>query len=236
MQDVTLVLVDTESYALARVALLQSMSKFKFAKVLVFTDQSKFFPEAQCVIIPKIQSIGQYSNLMLSVVTDFIETEFFIVSQFDGFILNGGCFREEFFNYDYIGAPWNSEPEHLSVGNGGFSWRSKKLADAVKKEAAGQFVEDAEDVFICKTKRSILERVYGCRFASREMAAQFSFEFPAVSHPTFGFHGVFHLPALYQQNLDFLTSNLPQRMSKDGPAKILFDLTMQGVSTRVTKH
>lgn len=203
------------------------MEKFQFSEVIVFTDRPEMFPEASCVAIPRIQSIKEYSNLMLTVVTDFIETDFFLVIQFDGFILNGDCFREEFYNYDYIGAPWSGEIEQLSVGNGGFSWRSKKLAEAVKKEAAREFIEEAEDLFICQSKRTILERDYGCRFASREVAAKFSFEFPAVSYPTFGFHGVFHLPVLYRESLDFLLSHLPERMSREGPAKALFNLTMK---------
>jgi hypothetical protein len=166
---------------------------------------------------------------MLLVVPDFIETEFFVTVQFDGFVLNASLFDPVFYNYDYIGAPWNDEPEETCVGNGGFSWRSKRLADAVKMSLErSQFVE-AEDLVVCKRLRRRLETESGCVFAPRDVASRFSFEFPAVPYPTFGFHGVFNLPALYVNDIDFLISHLPERVFQPGAAFNLLYLTMDAL-------
>ena len=229
MRNVTLVMVETESHELARVALLQSIAKYPFAESLVFTDRPEWFPEAQCIQIPKLQSIWQYNNLMLKVVPDFIRTPFFLVIQFDGFILNESAFDEVFFEYDYIGAPWNGEPEQSSVGNGGFSWRSKRLAEAVKACTNDLQVTEAEDVMICQRLRPRLEQREGLKFASRSVANRFSFEFPATDVPTFGFHGVFNLPLVYKDNIEWLIGQLPNRVLLESPGFNLFVLTMDAL-------
>ncbi len=229
MQKVTLVMVETDSYELARDALLQSIAKYPFEQRIVFTDRPEYFPEAQCVKIPKLQSIVQYNNLMLRVVPDFITTPFFLVVQFDGFILNESAFDTVFFEYDYIGAPWSGEPELLCVGNGGFSWRSKRLADAVKECVRDLNIDEPEDIVVCQRLRQGLENRMGLRFATRSVAQRFSFEFPAVDVPTFGFHGVFNLPLLYKNNIDWLVHHLPSRVLMEGPGFNLFVLTMDAL-------
>lgn len=229
MQKVTLVMVETESYELARVALLQSIAKYPFEQRIVFTDRPEYFPEAQCVKIPKLQSIGQYNNLMLRVVPDFITTPFFLVVQFDGFILNESAFDTVFFEYDYIGAPWNGEPEQLCVGNGGFSWRSKRLADSVKECVGDLNTIEAEDIVIGQRLRHGLEHQKGLKFATRSVAQRFSFEFPAVDVPTFGFHGVFNLPLFYRNNIDWLVNQLPSRVLMEGAGFNLLVLTMDAL-------
>ena len=40
------------------------------------------------------------------------------------------------------------------------------------------------------------------------MAEKFSFEMTQVSHQTFGFHGLFNLPSIMQQDLQILFDNL----------------------------
>jgi hypothetical protein len=166
---------------------------------------------------------------MLTQIAEWVSTDFFLVIQYDGFVLNSDLFLEEFYGCDYIGAPW-PQPDEYCVGNGGFSWRSRKLALAVKEIASGVKVDEPEDVYICKTVRRTLENRFQCNFASRELASLFSVEFPAVQHKTFGFHGVFHLPQLYAQNLPWLLSQLPSRMLKDSTASRLFEMSLSGVS------
>ena len=229
MERVTLVMVETESYELARVAFLQSIAKYPFEERLVFTDCPEHFPEAQCVKIPKLQSISQYNNLMLKVVPEFIQTPFFLVIQFDGFILNESAFDPVFFDYDYIGAPWNGEPEQSCVGNGGFSWRSKRLADAVKERVSDSRFEEAEDVMIGQRLRYGLEKREGLKFAPRSVAARFSFEFPATDVPTFGFHGVFNLPLVYKNEIDWLVNHLPSRVLMEGAGFNLLILTFNAL-------
>jgi len=60
-----------------------------------------------------------------------------LLVQPDGFVINPDKWDNQFFEYDYIGAPWEQVPHSYldpwgkphRVGNGGFSFRSKKLLD-----------------------------------------------------------------------------------------------------------
>lgn len=131
-----------------------------------------------------------YSNFMLQRLGDFVETDFALVSQWDGHVLDGSLWDDAFLTHDFIGAPWPQFDDGLNVGNGGFSLRSKRLMEATTQIEPGN---EAEDTAICRTNRRMLETRYGLRFAPEELARRFSFERGEPSGPTFGFHGVFNM-------------------------------------------
>ena len=103
--------------------------------------------------------------------------------------------------------------EHITVGNGGFSLRSKKLTEVPTKVdvpfdvvAMNDFykmfggVNWNEDGNICVHNRHIFEE-QGCKFAPVEVAKDFSHESPLnVNHGIipFGYHG--NLPAGVELN------------------------------------
>ena len=210
-KTVSLFLIDTASPILARNALLISMQRFEFDSVKVFTNTPELYPGIDCVKIPELKSAKDYSNFTIREMPKYIQTDFILIIHYDGFILNGDEFSPVYYHYDYIGAPWNSDDAN-SVGNGGFSWRSKKLCIAVQ-EISNEF-EDVghEDVFICKLQRKLLEEKYQCFFPSKDMALHFAFESSHPRFPTFGFHGAFHLPIIYRDNLEYLLDNIPDRL------------------------
>ena len=59
----------------------------------------------------------------------YIDTDFCLIIQGDGFVIHPENWTDEFLKYDYIGAPWRNLAHYsfIRVGNGGFSLRSKKL-------------------------------------------------------------------------------------------------------------
>jgi len=122
----------------------------------------------------------------------YIETDYYISIHPDGFIINPELWTDEFFEYDYIGAPWPPMPwNHKNrVGNGGFRFESKKLLEiCATLEWNGQH----DDVFISNTHKELFES-NGCKFPSVEIAARFSLEhkIPEVEYDLnkcFGFHG-----------------------------------------------
>lgn len=211
---VGLVIVDTESYALANNAIQHCVNAYPFDSVTVFTDQISYWPQYKTVEIPKIKSIEDYNRIILQDIGRHTDTDFILVIQFDGFILNASAFSEQYFDYDYIGAVWPNY-EDRKVGNGGFSWRSRKLVQAVSQIEYLRAAGEAEDLFICRTMRGVLERDHGCRFAGETVANQFSHEIMPATEPTFGFHGIFHLPQVYRNAPKFLIDNLPERALKD---------------------
>jgi hypothetical protein len=157
-----------------------------------------------------ITNIVIYSHYFLYDLYRHVDTEFCLTIQDHGFIINPESWTEEFFNYDYIGAPWPIRDdayitpfnEHIRVGNGGFSLRSKKLLevplkieipfDTTKGDFYKHFNQNCfnEDGNICIHNKHLYES-QGCKFPSVELAARFSYESPVPENQNlipFGFH------------------------------------------------
>lgn len=54
-----------------------------------------------------------YSLFMMHSLYAFIETDYCLIVQDDGWVLNGKNFKPEYYDYDYIGAP-----SHCAFGDG----------------------------------------------------------------------------------------------------------------------
>ena len=67
-----------------------------------------YFPDNfNFCLIDKIGNVDEYSYNMIYRLGDYIDTEFALVVQYDGYVINPGLWRDEFLNYDYIGAVWS---------------------------------------------------------------------------------------------------------------------------------
>jgi hypothetical protein len=140
---------------------------------------------------PQINSRQAYSKFILKELHHLIKTDFVLIVQWDGWIINKGAWMPKFLEYDYIGAVWFWHPKGLRVGNGGFSLRSKKLLQLTASPEF-QYADLNEDDLICHLNRDFLVS-NGIRFAPEELARQFSYERELSDIPTFGFHGEFHM-------------------------------------------
>lgn len=202
------VIIDTQNYLLARCALEHSQSQFELSKVWIFSDDEKMWPGYEIVKIPKINSLSEYNHFVLSELHKYIETEFCLIIQYDGFVIDGSMFAKLFLEYDYIGAVW-PHYEQYNVGCGGMSLRSKKLLSATTKfaENLADF-ETPEDLIICRYHRTLLEQEFQIRFAPPAVANHFSEEMMAQPWSTFSFHGPAFLPRLYANQIEFLFENL----------------------------
>lgn len=169
-------------------------STINFAEVKLLMPEDPQIAGSKHVKTEEINSLTDYSNFCLRELYKHVDTEYCLVFQEDGFVINPELWKSEFFDYDYIGAPWPPfepwpEPGKFDrrVGNGGFSLRSKKLLEFTK-----DFVADRnEDIIIASTKRDEIEAA-GIRIAPLEVALDFSIETEFVSsqsmHTCFGFH------------------------------------------------
>jgi Protein of unknown function (DUF5672) len=153
---------------------------------------------------------GDINQLYLQIIPKIVTTDFNLIVQCDGFAVNRQAWSDEFWNYDYIGAPWpwmwGSGPPWNGpiVGNGGFSLRSRKLYQALNELCIDWRVDRLaldprgsqreyfgflrsgerfvpEDVLICLWYREILETQYGIKFCDPDLASQFSVE---TVHPS----------------------------------------------------
>lgn len=205
--DFTYVVIDTLNYELSNYALQKSWERFPVSHTLIFSDDPARWPGHNIIDVSEIRSTADYNRIIFFELPKYLETEYAIFIQYDGYVLSGAHFSEFFLNYDYIGAPW---PHHqdFNVGNGGFSMRSAKLINAVQNLILPDDLNSAEDVVICRYLRARLEDKLALKFASKSVAEKFSFEMTQVSHQTFGFHGLFNLPSIMQQDLQILFDNL----------------------------
>jgi hypothetical protein len=146
----------------------------------------------------------------------YIETSHCLYVQADSFVVNADLWKEEFLEFDYIGAPWPNkiqmDPNLVGspglpgpipilnmkencVGSGGFSLRSRKLLKTTTKinYDSLKFPIKNEDLVICHyLYKELIDK--GIRFAPPKLAAQFAIEWDALHlygqdvNSVFGFH------------------------------------------------
>lgn len=192
LKNVTLVAVDTLNKGAAISALQKSLSQVKPDRCLLLTDEIVEIDGIEVIQIPIINSKDEYSRFMIKGLWKYINTDYLITVQHDGYIINGNCFDERFYDFDYIGALW-LETDNLNCGNGGFSWRSKKLCEVIGNDETIEILTP-EDTALCRIYRRYLEGKYGLKWATDDIAEQFSYELREPNQPTFGFHSYFHEP------------------------------------------
>ena len=181
-------------------ALKYSSQYFKFAKTKFISDKEINEPGIEWIKCEQMNSQHDYSFFMVNEFYQYLDTEFVLLVQADGFIINPYKWTDIFLEYDYIGAPWPHEPQYgfagdARVGNGGFSLRSKKLIDMpIKLNLPYRNKQEDrwhEDGYYCINQRKTLEE-NGCKFAPLEVAKHFSHEIHEADLEgiePFGFHG-----------------------------------------------
>lgn len=141
-------------------------------------------------------SYQQYSVFVMHSLYAFIETDFCLIVQDDGWVINGKAWKPEYYDYDYIGAAthaavvgnqlilhggWVEKPVRTMVQNGGFSLRSKRFLEMPNKLGLVHTPHESiylwnEDVQLTAVKRNIFEH-HGIRYASEKVSRGFAMEY-----------------------------------------------------------
>jgi hypothetical protein len=207
LPDVTLVAVSSVDLEGTLFALSISSHEIEFAEIKFLTSESINPTNTKIKIesIPKLDIWG-YSKFIIKDLYRYIDTSHCLIIQADGFVLNPYKWRNEFLQYDFIGAPWPKklllqpgnhvlDMQKNQVGNGGFSLRSKKLLVETARINFDllTYPTYSEDLIIC---HYLYEQMLdgGIRFPPPNLAAKFSVESPNASYgespnTSFGFHG-----------------------------------------------
>lgn len=207
LNNVTLFCIDDISPNKAASTIENITDKIEFGAVKIFSSRKE--DGVTDSIDSPINSLYDYSVFAINSLHKYIDTEFAMCVQRDGYPINVKAWRDEFLEYDYIGAPWLWAPVGRSeicpvgncVGNGGFSIRSKKLMEEslkysytdrwreLREEKKEENAKDIlnEDEFICREISDELKSS-GVKFAPVEVAYSFSIENMAYTGQ-FGFHG-----------------------------------------------
>lgn len=135
-------------------------------------------------------------------IINYIDTEFFVFVQSDGFAVNSNAWTDDFFSYDYIGAPlplWETlcikGSAFRRVGSGGFCFRSKKFLEIELKCGYNPMSAYSEDIYVTRVKHKFFEKE-GCKYAPIEVALKWCLEHKLEDYPkwnpnnSFGFHGL----------------------------------------------
>ncbi|MBC7992746.1 MAG: hypothetical protein H7Z15_05830 [Rhizobacter sp.] len=236
LTQVTLCCVDsTPRLPWALRALRRSMEQVQFGDAFICTDRASLgehaLPEGvRLVEMAPLRSIEAYSEYMIKCLRPHVHTSHVLIVQWDGFVLHPAAWRDEFLEFDYLGAPWQHFPEPWTVGNGGFSLRSVRLLEAL--EAPSIVASHPEDICICQTHRAQLEAM-GIRFAPRSVARYFSVEDGPLLPEVFGFHSPCHLPAVLapDEAMAFIDSLQPSVIEAHYFGSLLREL-VQGARSR----
>ena len=203
LMNVTLLAVTSVRIDEAIWALRRSCKGIQFGGVKLLTHEAVEDPVIQVEKIEHLDYDG-YSRFIVYNLHRYFETDFVLLVQDDGYVVNPSSWREEFLEYDYIGAPWAEPRDGFSytdqtgrvrrVGNGGFSLRSRRLCRLASELEMpwepfhGYYHEDG---FICVNNAHIYEG-HGCVIAPLGVARYFSHEAPIPEIAgiiPFGFHG-----------------------------------------------
>lgn len=167
----------------------------KFGEKLLIVDRQPDVPvpaDIRIVAGADLNTREKYSRVVQQDLGHHVTTPFAMIVQWDGYPTRPENWTDAFYDYDYVGAPWQDFPAFRAVGNGGFSLRSQKLLRACQDPRFVPF--HPEDIGICHKNRAFLEETCGIRFAPLDVAARFSFERRGERSLAFGFHGLFNMP------------------------------------------
>lgn len=209
LQNVTLIAVDDNVEGIIKAANISCRNlAFGDIKLLSCTPSS----DPRVIPIRKLGSKKQYSVFMMKEVVDYIDTPYFITIQADGYILDGTKWNNNWYNYDYIGSPWNWYSDGLCVGNGAASFRSRRLHEILKEDQSIVPTNDhiirecQEDHNICRIYRKYLEVNYDIKFAPIDVAERFGIEAWNVAPPYNKYSGQF---CYHGGSVDFSGADLP---------------------------
>lgn len=165
-----------------------------------------------------LNTAAGYGKFCVNHLKEFINTDFCLLVQWDGFVINSNLWQDRFLEYDYIGAPWDHPISRNKVGNGGFSLRSKRFLEVSSEltintdscEWLYDWQKDFRDVtpedwFICYENYDYMIK-NNIKFPNAKLASCFSVEYPIPCHrfdkndintyKSFGFHGHFNTAAM----------------------------------------
>lgn len=191
LKDVTLVSADCVSPKASLRAIKESQKFCDFGRSILFTD-SKMGDVQDCEVISvdTMKNVREYEYFILKQLNSHINTDFVLIIQWDGYVVNPKGWSDEFRNYDYIGARWPWYHDGKNIGNGGFTLRSKKLLEVYCSDSFPIVPDKNCDDQICRIYRDKLEAEHSIKFADERIADMFSYERTLPNYPTFGFHAL----------------------------------------------
>lgn len=191
LKDVTLIALTNRDFEGHKLALDKSSEGIEWgAKKIIWDDT--------------ITGIDDWNYRVVFELWKYVDTAFAMLIHADGYVINPEAWRDEFLDYDYIGAPWPLPTDDYSyrdhagnvirVGNS----VSLRSADILKKPLDLQlswneyYGNTNEDGYLCCHQRHLLQE-HGIKYAPLDVAKYFSREHDIPENEgiqTFAFHTI----------------------------------------------
>ena len=206
LPNVTLLAVTSVEIEQHQMSLKISSQNIEFGAVKLLSSSlpEKKYSDIEYVSVTPMGRADQ-NRFLIEDLHKYFETSHCLYVEADSFVVNADLWKEEFLEFDYIGAPWPNKIQmnpnlilnmkENCVGNGGFSLRSRKLLKTIAKINFDslKFPIKNEDIIICHyLYKEMIDK--GIRFAPPKLAAQFAIEWDALhlygqdENSVFGFH------------------------------------------------
>jgi len=173
-------------------ALEYSMRGIEFGEVVLITHRKPIGLPGSIIYkhTSRLTDIDCFNYKMVYELADYIDTDYVMLVHADGFVIHPEKWRDEFLDYDYIGAPWpipkpgSVHSYHDIYGNlcrvgNSVSLRSKRLLE-FPRQAKLTWDKDEEgfyneDIFLCCRNKHRIEAA-GMKIAPVEVAKYFGHE------------------------------------------------------------
>lgn len=208
LSRVTLLFVETRAHEITKRVIDDCLTKADFGDVLIYSDQPERIPVggARYEKVPDFPNKEEAGRFYYSAAMAKVETDFALMLEWDAGIFDASKWRSEFFNYDYIGAPWvRPIGDPHDVGNGGFTLMSKRLGHFVCQNR--QRYPVTTDWNFCRDQRRNFER-HGFKWPNAALASYFAWELGPRNYDHFGYHGAFNWPEVLSRNEVILRANM----------------------------
>ena len=107
LQNISLVQIDCINPELAVKSLNYSCKQIEFGRVILFSDAKpvNLTDNIEFIKIDKLNHDG-FSKFSIENLNEYINTDYVLSINTDGFVINPHLWDDIFFEFDYIGAPW----------------------------------------------------------------------------------------------------------------------------------
>jgi hypothetical protein len=188
---------------------------------VVSNQQIKINSDYRFFRIDESFNMLDYCNFCIKGLDEVVDTEFALITQYDGMATRPQFWTDEFLDYDYIGSlshvdfpPVKNSLQasnfyddfkdaHWFTAGGGLSLRSKKLLTILKNDDKIKTVNYkdgcktpfiSEDIVITLLNKEYLQKEYGIKFAPLELGLKFCAEVVTGYPNALGFHGWYNAP------------------------------------------
>ena len=167
LPNITLIAVSSVQIEQTIKALEYSCRGINFGAVKFVTHEEIDHEYIEVEKVPRINSGDEFSKITVYDLPKYVNTDYSILVQYDGFIVNPEQWTDEFLDYDWIGALWTKGHNYFDKNGNQKRWGSRrkvcrygqKPIEAVKKVVNINLDDWKKDTSQSSSKRTLTHLV-----------------------------------------------------------------------------